>query len=106
MYTTGIRGSVLGFCDLGNHSAGYGRSYEYTGSISNVTGRGTCSSKAAVRGAEPISGKSSLLLITDCTSPMASIHVTIQGTDTKIPHRTANLSPEEYNKCTGMGEYQ
>ena len=57
MYTTGITDSGLGFRDLGNHTAGNGRSYEVTASISNVTGRGTCSSKAAVRGAEPINGK-------------------------------------------------
>lgn len=77
MCTTGIMDSGLGFRDLGDRTAGNGRSFEVTGSISNVNGRGTCSSKAAVRGAEPINGKSSLLLITDCTSLMASSHVTI-----------------------------
>jgi len=70
MYTTGITDSGLGFRQLGNHTAG-------NGSISNVTGRGICSSKAAVRGDQPINGKSSLLLATDCTSPMANSHVTI-----------------------------
>jgi len=60
MYTTGITDSGLGFRDLGNHTAGNGRSHEVTASISNVTGRGTCSSKADVRGAEQIRGKSPL----------------------------------------------
>jgi hypothetical protein len=61
MYTTCIAGSGLGFRDLGNHKAGNGRRYEVTGNISRVNGRRTCSSKAAVIGAEPINGKSSLL---------------------------------------------
>jgi hypothetical protein len=52
MYTTGITDSGLGFRQLGNRKAQNDRGYELShvsGNYSNVTGRGTSSSRAAVR---------------------------------------------------------
>jgi hypothetical protein len=80
MYTTGITDSGLGFCELGNRKAENGTGYQLsrvTGKYSNVTGRGTSSSKAALPDNERINGKSSLFLIAACTSPIASSNVTI-----------------------------
>jgi hypothetical protein len=80
MYTNGFTDSGLGIREFGTRKAENGTGYQMshaTVNYSNVTGRGTSSSKAAVHVTERINGKSSLLLIAACTSPIVRSNVTI-----------------------------